>query len=71
VMAWMVALVTLYMTQGGLDYDTMNVRSKVIAPAQIDMPKVGDPMYMGRPCLIDDKDPRDGLSRSELNWQNL
>lgn len=71
VMAWMVGLVTLHMTQGGLDYDQMNVKApgpKVLAP---DMPRQGDPLMIGRPALIDGNDPRGGMGVRDVSWENL
>ena len=71
VMAWQVALITLHMTQAGLDYDQMNIKAKEVKSTQVDMPREGDPLFMGRPCLIDDRDPRSGVRLAEVSWQNL
>jgi hypothetical protein len=71
VMAWMIALTTLYMTQHGLDYDTMNVRALGPSPLAPDMPRQGDPMVIGKPALIDDRDPRGNDYGRDISFANL
>lgn len=71
VMAWQVGLVTLHMTQAGLDYDQMNIRAKGTPPPAPDMPRQGDPLMVGRPALIDGNDPRGGLAGRDVSWENL
>lgn len=71
VMAWMVGLVTLHMTQGGLDYDQMNIRAPGRPQMTADMPRQGDPMMIGRPALIDGNDPRGNDYGRDVSWQNL
>ena len=71
VMAWQVALVTLHMTQAGLDYDQMNIRAKGPGPAAPDLPRQGDPLMIGKPALIDERDPRGNDYGRDISFANL
>jgi hypothetical protein len=71
VMAWQVALVTLHMTQSGMDYDQMNIRPKGAPPPQMDMPRQGDPLMIGKPALIDERDPRGNDFGRDISFANL
>ena len=74
VMAWMIGVTTLYITQMGLDFNSMNVKAQVThGPAKdiTDLPKQGDPLMLGRPALVDQHDPRGKYREKEVSWQNL
>lgn len=74
VMAWMIGVTTLYITQMGLDFNSMNVKAQVThgpTPDISDLPRKGDPLMMGKPALVDQDDPRGRFRESQVSWQNL